>query len=132
MTLRKSIPAFQWFKNNDHPRDQIGDRLLPDDKGPLTKVVNGVEIRCRLYTAQFRRANDWEGQVVRRFRHPGVEGSTRCKKCQRTMNVHGWIDPSRNGGKEYTVCPADYIVTNPDGTYTAMDPRDFIKLAYQH
>jgi hypothetical protein len=75
------IDATQWFKNGDHPKD---------------------------YASAAEAAADYEGLVVRRFRHPEVPGETQCKHCGQTMHVHGWIDTLEGG---HIVCPGDWIIT---------------------
>lgn len=53
-----TITADQWFKNGDHPDD-------------YAKLVQGFERGHPItYSPQHQRLNDWEGQVVRYFRHP--------------------------------------------------------------
>ncbi len=63
----ETIFASQWFKNGDHPNDE----------------VNFATLR--------------EGRVVRYFRSPDTPGSTICALCGRVMHDHGWIDGARNG-----------------------------------
>jgi hypothetical protein len=62
------IEATQWFKNGDHPEDDV--RMLP--------------FPC-------------EGKVVRYFRHPEVRGDTRCQHCGIFMHDHGWIETLEGG-----------------------------------
>ena len=52
-------------------------------------------------------APESEGNVVRRFRRPDVDGETICEKCQQMMCSHGWIDQGEEG---LSVCPGDWIV----------------------
>ena len=86
------MEATQWLKNGDHPLD-------------YSDLDNEA-------TPGHRRANDWEGDVVRRYRHPDISGNAECMNCDRIMHEHGWID-TRQGG--HTVCPGDWIITEPDG-----------------
>lgn len=98
----------QWFKNGDHPDDYKSTVEWFSDKGIET------------YTGQHAKDNDWEGQVVRRFRHPEISGKTVCDKCRKTMHDHGWID---SGGEGQIVCPGDYILTE-NGAYTVATVGD--------
>jgi hypothetical protein len=75
-----TVDAAQWFKNGDHPQD-----YSKDNEG-----LEGGELRT--FTAAERKANDWEGDIVRYFRHPGVGGETPCKHCGIRMHEHGWIE----------------------------------------
>jgi hypothetical protein len=83
------VEATQWLKNGDHPRDE--SKMMQVGEEPFLS----------------------EGKVVRYFRHPDVRGTKQCQHCNRTMHEHGWID-TRQGG--HTVCPGDWIITEPDGT----------------
>ncbi|WP_407543803.1 hypothetical protein Q0M94_28385 (plasmid) [Deinococcus radiomollis] len=96
-TKPPAIQAHQWFRNGDHPND--GEECFPA----------GSEYAGQKY----------EGQVVRYFRHPEIDGQSKCAVCGKTMHVHGWID---SGGEGQTVCPGDWIVTDSDGIYTAFSP----------
>ena len=82
------IEASQWFENGDHPEDG-------------TAMIEGKE-------GSFRA----EGEVVRRYRSPFGGGKEECRRCGKTMNVHGWIDTLEGG---HTVCPGDWIVTGIKG-----------------
>lgn len=86
----------QWFKNGDHP----------DDYSRTHEGLEGGVARC--FTPEERKAREWEGDVVRYFRHPDVPGETVCS-CGRTMHEHGWID---SGGAGQTVCPGDWVVSD--------------------
>jgi hypothetical protein len=90
-----TIEATQWFSNGDHPLDHatLGDKMA-----------------------------DYEGKVVRRFRHPDIPGETVCEKCGRTMHVHGWID---SGGDGQTVCPGDYVIMDNTATFTVCPKHVF-------
>jgi hypothetical protein len=92
-----TIEATQWFKNGDHPEDN-----------------------------SFRKgsATEYEGGVVRFFRHPDVEGTTVCDFCLMNFFAHGWLD-TPDGGRE--VCPADWIVTAPNGDRQPWKPAIFEK-----
>lgn len=95
------IEAAQWFKNGDHPEDN----LPPNDK-----IVNGERT---------------EGAVVRYFRNPDLPGARECKHCGRIMHDHGWIDDPTGG---HTVCPGDWIVTDRSGRYFPVAPSVFAAL----
>jgi hypothetical protein len=78
-------PTIVWWKNGDHPNDDVYRPFEDTGKKP-------TEPR--------------EGKVVRYFRHPSISGDSICDNCQRIMNDHGWID---NGGEGQKVCPGDYL-----------------------
>jgi hypothetical protein len=85
MKFRKKpvvIEAHRWWQNGDHPLDEY-------QKG----TVN-------------------EGKLVRRFRHPDVEGTSICAQCGYLWHDHGWIDTLEGGHK---VCPGDWIITGVQG-----------------
>jgi len=92
------IEATQWFKNGDHPKDNSEE--LTGTDGPF---LSG-------------------GKVVRRYRHPNIDGQTKCDKCSDIMHNHGWIDKLEEGE---TVCPGDWIITGFNGLYYSMKPNDF-------
>ena len=100
------IEATQWFKNGDHPKDNVWRSF--EDTG-------------------FRPTEPREGQVVRYYRHPDVDGQTVCSKCGHTMHVHGWIDTLGDG---HNVCPADWIITGVEGEYYPCKP-DVFNLTYE-
>lgn len=98
MKFRKKpvvIDATQWFKNGDHPDD--GDVMFPFGE-------------------------DYEGQIVRRFRRPDVPGACECQHCGLTMHVHGWIDTKEGG---HIVCPGDWIITGVKGENYPCKPDIF-------
>lgn len=100
------IEAHQWFRNGDHPEDN-SDRMRPE-------------------------VESCEGEVVRYFRHPDVDGSARhCDlpdtarpNCTATMHDHGWIDTLEGG---HTVCPGDFIITGVEGERYPCEPNIFEK-----
>jgi len=100
------IEATQWFKNGDHPNDNVWRSF--EDTG-------------------FRPSEPREGQVVRYFRHPDVSGQAVCSKCGHTMHVHGWIDTLEDG---HNVCPADWIITGVKGEYYPCKP-DIFAMTYE-
>lgn len=65
-----------------------------------------------------------EGQVVHRFRHPQIDGQSRCPRCTNLMHIHGWIDANT----PYVVCPGDFIVTELDGAFSPYKPNLFSML----
>ena len=79
------VEAIQWFKNGDHPDDYpvLMDRREALEHGP-------------------------EGDVVRYYRDPSVDGQLVCKMCHQTMHEHGWIDTLEGG---HIVCREDWIIT---------------------
>ena len=104
------VEATQWFKNGDHPDD-------------YARVVQGFE-RGKLmrFSPQHQRLHDWEGQVVRYYRHPDVSDTTACKHCGNPMLVHGWIDTLEGG---HIVCPGDWVITGVAGERYPCKPDIF-------
>jgi hypothetical protein len=74
-----------WEKNGDHPYDDVWRPY--EDTGKMPNVPR-------------------EGAVVRYYRHPSVDGNSKCNQCGDIMNNHGWID---SGGDGTTVCPGSKI-----------------------
>ena len=95
------IEATQWFKNGDHPED----RWSPEGVIPA----------------------DWEGRVVRYYRHPQVSGDKTCNMCGSTMHVHGWVDTLEGG---HIVCPGDWIITGVKGEHYPCKP-DIFDMTYE-
>ncbi|WP_436296239.1 Gp49 family protein [Variovorax sp. LjRoot175] len=104
------IAATQWFKNGDHPSDYADDQ----------QGLEGGELRT--FTGAERKANGWEGSVVRYFRHPDVSGESACKHCGVRMHEHGWIDTLEGG---HIVCPGDFIITGVKGELYPCKPDIF-------
>jgi hypothetical protein len=102
------IEATQWFKNGDHPSDYVT---------PLEDPIAGVT-----WSVEHKRANQWEGEVVRYFRHPKVDSDTSCKHCSKTMHFHGWIDTLEGG---HIVCPGDFVITGVKGEFYPCKPDIF-------
>lgn len=104
MKFRKKpvgIEATQWFKNGDHPED----RWSPEGVIPA----------------------DWEGRVVRYYRHPQVSGNKTCNMCGNIFHAHGWIDTLEGG---HIVCPGDWIITGVKGERYPCKP-DIFALTYE-
>ena len=85
------IEATRWFKNGDHPQDDVFRPF--EDTG-----VVPTEPR--------------EGKVVRYFRHPQIGDTSLCGLCGVKMHDHGWIDTLEGG---HTVCPGDWVITGVAG-----------------
>lgn len=66
--------------------------------------------------------NGYEGEIVRRYRHPDVEGTTICSKCDCYMHDHGWIDTLEGG---HIVCVGDWIITGIAGEKYPCKPDIF-------
>lgn len=106
-----TVRAAVWNKNGDHPLDYAED----------TQGLEDGEMRT--FTGAERKEKDWEGSVVRYFRHPHVDGELLCPHCGVRMHEHGFIDiPGIHSDR--VVCPGDYVVTTNDG-YHAMKPAVF-------
>ena len=112
MKFRKKpvvIEATQWFKNGDHPADDV--RLLDATHGGQSNII------------------ETEGKVVRYFRSPdkAYAGERHCEKCGQIMHVHGWIDTLEGG---YIVCPGDWIITGVNGENYPCKP-DIFEATYE-
>ena len=95
------IEASQWFKNGDHPLDNV---MRPfEDTGLLPKYPR-------------------EGEIVRYFRHPSITGQHLCPLCGKMFNDHGWIDTLEGG---HNVCPGDWIITGIKGEHYPCKPDIF-------
>lgn len=103
------IEAHQWHKNGDHPEDYSKEREDYQD-------------------ANFRRANNWEGDIVRYFRRPDVPGESLCGECEQPFHVHGWIDTLEGG---HRVCPGDWIITGVRGERYPCKDKIF-RMTYEH
>jgi len=118
MKFRKKpvvIEATQWFKNGDHPFD-------------YSKTHEGYEKGVlRPFYPEERKRNDWEGDVVRRYRTTEMDGVSPCKHCGDIMHNHGWIDTLEGG---HIVCPGDWIITGVKGEHYPCKP-DIFALTYE-
>ena len=101
------IEATQWFKNGDHPLDH----------DPI-----GIDKPTSIDLAKYDEYRQFEGKVVRYYRHPDVSGSSACKHCGGTMHNHGWIDTLEGG---HIVCPGDWIITGVAGENYPCKPAIF-------
>jgi hypothetical protein len=104
------VEATQWFKNGDHPLDYATE----------TQGLEGGKMRS--YSPEERRGNGWEGEVVRYFRHPLVDGTRPCAHCGLTMHEHGHIDTLEGG---HVVCPGDWVITGVKGEHYPCKPDIF-------
>ena len=104
------IEATQWFKNGDHPLDYS---VVHDG------FENGV---LRQFTPEERKNNKWEGDIVRYYRSPELDGQNVCKHCNNIMHYHGWIDTLEGG---HIVCPGDWIITGIAGEHYPCKPAIF-------
>ena len=104
------IEATQWFKNGDHPLD-------------YTERNDGRQ------SPEYRRRENWEGDIVRYFRHPdkAYAGERHCDKCGQIMHRHGWIDTLEGG---HIVCPGDWIITGVAGEHYPCKP-DIFTMTYE-
>jgi hypothetical protein len=104
------IDASQWFKNGDHPMDYSND------------VVGYEGGELRTWTGEECKANEWQGQIVRYYRTPDMDGQVACKHCGDIMHNHGWIDTLEGG---HIVCPGDWIITGVKGEHYPCKPDIF-------
>lgn len=109
------VEATQWFKNGDHPEDYAND------------VVGYEGAHQKTYPAAWCKEHEWEGQVVRYFRRPDVNGEAKCQHCGKIMLNHGWIDTHEGG---HIVCPGDWIITGVVGERYPCKPDVFVATYY--
>ncbi len=95
------IEATQWFKNGDHPQDNVFRPFEDTGEKP-------TEPR--------------EGEIVRYYRTPELDGQNKCKKCGDIMHNHGWIDTLEGG---HIVCPTDWIIKGVQGEFYPCKPDIF-------
>jgi len=93
------IDATQWFFNGDHPQDG-------------TEVFETGEFKGQLL----------EGNIVRYYRTPDIDGNNTCNHCGVIMHCHGWIDTLEGG---HIVCPEDWIITGIQGEHYPCKPDVF-------
>ena len=109
------IEATQWMKNGDHPLDYVEDR---------DGFENG---ELHIFTGAECKANGFEGDVVRYYRHPNVPGDSLCEQCGQPHHIHGWVDTLEQG---HRVCPGDYIITGIKGENYPCKP-DIFEATYE-
>lgn len=68
-----------------------------------------------------------EGEVVRYYRRPNIDGRQKCCHCQSTFYYHGWIDTLEGG---HIVCPGDWIITGVKGEMYPCKP-DIFEATYE-
>jgi len=68
-----------------------------------------------------------EGELVRYYRNPLVDGKVDCHICEKEMHVHGWIDTLEGG---HIVCPGDWIITGIQGENYPCKP-DIFEATYE-
>jgi hypothetical protein len=110
------IEATQWFKNGDHPDD-----YAMDAPGFHRDEATG-ELLTVIITGEHAKEHGWEGQIVRYFRRPDVDGERPCEHCGVRMHEHGWIDTKEGG---HIVCPMDWIITGVQGERYPCKPDIF-------
>lgn len=109
MKFRKKpviIDATRWFVNGDHPLDNSFH------KGSSSDGEGHLEIYEK------------EGEIVRYYRTPKLDGKDHCKHCDKIMHIHGWIDTLEGG---HIVCPGDWIITGVNGEFYPCKPDIFEK-----
>lgn len=105
------IEATQWLKNGDHPLD-------------YSRTHDGLENgEPRQFSPEERKTNNWEGDIVRYYRHPEVSGERTCIHCGKIMHDHGWIDTLEGG---HIVCPRDWIITGIKGEHYPVKNEIFL------
>lgn len=93
------VEATQWFKNGDHPKDDV--KITIASKGKL------------FYS---------EGKIVGYHRVKDSLGLNKCQKCNHIMNHHGELD---SGEHYWIVCPTDWIITDSDHEYFLLSDIKF-------
>jgi len=93
------IEASQWSKNGDHPKDNTHFVAIKDGK-----------------------SFNSEGEIVKYYRNPILDGEWPCPLCNNLMHFHGWIDTLEGG---HIVCPGDWVITGVEGEYYPCKPDIF-------
>ena len=101
------IEATQWFKNGDHPQDDC-------------KIIDPKDKYLKPFLS--------EGRVVRYFRRPDIHEDSPCPHCDKSMFDHGFIDTIQGG---HTVCPGDWIITEPKGNGFYPCKDEVFKMKYE-
>lgn len=70
---------------------------------------------------------EFEGKIVRYFRHPSIHGYYICRECGLNMHCHGWIDTLEGG---HNVCPGDWIIIGIKGEHYPCKP-DIFEATYE-
>lgn len=109
ITKHKEIHASRWWKNGDHP-DDYSKVQAGFENGQLVEI-----------SPEYRKEHNWQGDVVKYYRHPSCDGKNICAKCGRTMHYHGWLDTEGDGQK---VCPGDWVISE-NGKYSKMTHKEF-------
>jgi len=91
------VEVCRWFKNGDHPEDNCC---------PISPANPALS----------------EGEIVRYYRTPDLDGKNSCKHCGIIMHLHGWIDTLEGG---HIVCPGDWIITGVKGEHYPCKPDIF-------
>ncbi len=63
-----------------------------------------------------------EGELVRYFRRPDIDGKSGCSLCGYVFHAHGWIDTLEDG---HRVCPGDWIIEGVQGEFYPCKPDIF-------
>lgn len=108
-----TIEAALWFKNGDHPQDNCPDVIVSKQCAEMfPDVKEGDTFKG-------------EGNVVRYYRHPLVDGQSKCPHCGDIMHNHGWIDETEGLKAEVhgkPVCPGDIVITYANKHYPVKQP----------
>ena len=116
------LSAHQWNKNGDHPLDYSKTHEGLETKGKTQRI--------RKFSAAYRKQHDWEGDIVRYFRHPSTAGREVCPACSHTFHDHGWID---HGSSGHMVCPGDIIIqAAKDKKFYPIKPQVFSAIFWRY
>jgi len=97
------IEATQWFKNGDHPKDDRKEFIDSETGKPFLG----------------------EGEIVRYYRTPNMDGQNKCKACGKIMHNHGWLDTHASNKSLAIVCPGDFVITKWKNKYQPCEPGKF-------
>lgn len=99
------VEATQWWRNGDHPKDDIDEWEVDETTGET-----------------FQRL---EGAVVRFYNDPQHPDDEEHMACGRLWHSHGWIDGYSKSPEGIIVCPGDWVVTSPGGHYSVIGVAEF-------
>lgn len=93
------------------------------DKKETIYVRNGskVQLRAKIWLA------DGDHAAVVPYKDKALPETNVCLKCRKFMRAHGFVEKPSGS---FSVCPGDYIITDPGGNVSNSRP-DLFRVMYQ-
>lgn len=107
-TVQVTLEAFRWFKNGDHPQDEV----------------------THIRTAS-NRSTTTEGKVVGYFHLEGLDPLMLCPICGQHVHKHGLLQGQRAVDASAMVCPGDWIEYSPITQYHIRHNDAALRLNYE-